>query len=160
MGNSYDEFADRYNRQWPAVFAVARWLHANGHSINIAAPNLRPRNSDYRDYQDSGDLFAEKDGKRKRIEVKGRNVDFTCAEDWPYKEGAFVCSVKSYSGKEDNVTAWISVSRDLNYAMITRTEDNEFWVKTERYDRPRERTEDFWLCPLEKVIFRKIKQEL
>ena len=160
MGNTYDEFAARYNRQWPAVFAVAQWLHSQGFTVTISAPNLRPRDSDYRQYQDRGDIIIQKDGETSRIEVKWRDLDFTCAEDWPYKEGAFVCSVKSYSGKEDDVAAWISVSRDLNYIMITKTKDRKFWIKTERYERPRERTEDFWLCPLDKVFFRKIKQEL
>lgn len=160
MGNTYDEFATSYNKQWPAVFKVAQWLHANGHTVTISAPNLRPRHANPADYHDDGDITAEKDGQKKRIEVKLRDVDFTSEKDWPYKEGLMVHSTREIADTGTPISAWLSVSRDLKYAAIMTPETRQYWKRVTRYDRKRESEDDFYICPLDKVVFRKLEQEL
>jgi len=159
MGNTYEEFAARLKSSIPGVMAIAEWLYRKEWTVILPALILRPKHADYRDYQDDGDIFAEKDGKRLRFEVKyNQRNNFTCREDWPY-EDFFLADKNSVERAKGGVAAYFWVSNDLTHAAFVRQETSPHWTIAVRYLHNIGKEQHMCVCPLEHVEFVRIKGE-
>jgi len=159
MGNSYEEFAARLKSSIPGVLAIVEWLYRKEWKIILPALVLRPREARYQDYQDDGDIFAEKDGKRLRFEVKyNTQRDFTCREDWPYGD-FFLADKNSMERAKGGVAAYFWVSRDLTHAAFVRQDKAPHWRLVTRYMKNTEKEQSIYVCSLDHVEFVRIKGE-
>jgi hypothetical protein len=121
------------------VFIVAEWLHGLGYSISVPAVTFAKRHEDWKHHADKGDLFI-RHLKRPRgyawhkVEVKGLTYDFTGAQDWPFRESMgfhsdqyIVCTKHQWDRADPKPVAYISLSRDREYAAILTTADTSSW---------------------------------
>lgn len=159
MGNTYEEFAARLKASIPGVLAIVEWLYRKEWKITLPALVLRPKNSNYKDYQDDGDIFAEKNGKKLRFEVKyNLRGNFTCRDDWPYPD-FFIADKNSLERANGGVAAYFWVSNDLTHAAFVRQETNQHWRLIKRYMKNTDKEQSIYTCPLDFVEFVRIKGE-
>lgn len=159
MDDFYSGFKARFHKSRPAVFRVAEWLHSFGYYVAIPPMHLHGEGENPMDYVDSGDLFITREDKpRQRIEVKGLNTTFTDAMDWPY-EDPFVSNKAAVDRANGDVEAYISLSADMNHVIIIRADTKEHWYVHKTIPRTTGRPEEFYVCPIEHVIFKDITRK-
>ena len=159
MGNTYEEFAARLRASVPGVLAIAGWLYRSGWAVSLPALVLRPKDQHYTKYQDRGDLFATKEEKACRFEIKYmQRANFTGVHDWPY-EDFFIADKNAVDRAKGEVAAYIWVSNDLTHAAFVRQETNKHWQPVVRYMRNTDKEQAIYVCPLEHVEFVRIKGE-
>lgn len=148
MGNSYEEFSDRYNSQWEAVFRVAAWLHSLGdRDVTIHKRQLRKKDEKPEDYFDAGDITVTKDGVKKVIEVKhDQKNDFTTVDNFPYKT-VVVIGQGSFDRNANHVAAYIRVNKSLTHALIMSTEHKNDWILEKKWMTNTEQYEGAYFCP-------------
>jgi hypothetical protein len=147
MGLSREEFQTALKKSWGAVFVVAKWLHKNGHDVSIPIS---------RDVPDSGDIFANKpDQPVKRIEVKGRNVSFTCALDWPY-EDMLVSNEAAVKRAWDDDPHYVILNAEMTHAALILPETKQHWKVIKKWASNTRMVESFYTCPIERVKFIRI----
>jgi len=153
MGNmteSKTAFQDRLKGSIPAVFVVAKWLHIKGYDVNVPAQ---------RTVADDGDIFAHKpDQPVKRIEVKGRNINFTSAADWPYVD-VLVSNEAAVKRAWDDDPHYIILNAAMTHAAIIAPESKEHWKVIKKWASNTRKHENFYTCPTEHVKFVRIDIE-
>jgi hypothetical protein len=150
MTENETSFKDRLKGSVTAVFVVAKWLHTKGYNVSIPAD---------RGVVDDGDIFANKpDQPVKRIEVKGRNVLFTSASDWPY-EDMLVSNEAAVKRAWDHDPHYVILSAEMRYAAIIAPESKEHWKVIKKWASNTRKEEYFYTCPTEHVKFVRIDIE-
>ena len=135
---------------WKAVWVVGMYLHARGdRKILIGALKLRPQGEDVAEYGDSHDLEVQMDeGETQwwRVEIKGRELAFTCCDDYPY-DTIFVDRVEKADATEPY--GYFIVNRALTHAAIIKTSTKEHWIKKTVKDTKKTREYPVFLyeCP-------------
>jgi len=156
VATTYDAFTDRLNKSRPAMFRVAEWIHRKGRSVYIPAIIAAPKGSDWKDYVDDGDLFVDDDVKgRLKVEVKHVNIDFTGPKNWPYPS-VIVSGKGTIERNMGTVETYIIVNKQMTHAMIVLGETTKHWYIKRMFAKNTQKEEDFYLCPMEHVIFTKI----
>jgi len=159
MGNTYEEFAARLKASIPGVMAITEWLYRNGWAVSLPALVLRPKNAPYQDYQDRGDLFATKDNKACRFEVKySQRANFTDYLNYPFPD-FFIADADAVDRAKGEVAAYFWVSNDLTHAAFVRQETNQHWQRVVRFMKNTNKEQAIYVCPLEHVEFVRIKGE-
>ena len=157
MDDKHDKFVDRLLGSRDAVFRVAQWLSEGGFDVQIPAIKVAGKGDDPADFYDDGDLFRRKDGSDwERVEVKGSGVEFEDKHIWPYKN-MIVSNKAAVDRGAHNVVAYIILSANWEWVAVIRADTKPYWTVSNIYASNTEKREDFYLCPTDKVIFRKIK---
>ena len=153
----HQRFQQRLRGSWPALFTAAQWLWSKGYDLEIPALRCAPTAAEHELYADSGDVFATRDGERKRFEITGLTVNFTGAADWPseFYGQAIVDRVHRFEvTKSAPPYAYIKVSKDLRYAAIILQSTNKHWYQGSRLNKKNTgNVEDYVFCPLDAVLF-------
>jgi hypothetical protein len=71
------------------------------------------------------------------LEVKGRNLAFTCVEDYPY-ETIFVCAKRRWDNRSGKPCAIIIVSEITDAAIVIPSSSRRLWTETTTHDRVRD----------------------
>ncbi len=149
MSDQHERFLKRLADSEAARWAVAMHLSSKGSLVEVPALRYAPTAAEAEQYRDEGDLFLV---TRKRIEVKGLGINFTSREDWPFPY-VFVSRKEDVERANGAVSAYISVSADLNYAAIIRKATREYWYVVEKLNRLTGNVERYMACELEHVEF-------
>jgi len=133
---SDDEFKAALQESQPAVQVAYRWLLSKGYSATVPPTVERPDFETRMSYQDKGDIILHKDGKDLRVEVKGRDLHFTSAEDFPYPTIFIDEDYKVDDPKKpiETLSAYIILNADLTYAAIIRAATRDRWTLEEHWD--------------------------
>ena len=143
-------FEDRLKGSITAVFVVAKWLHLKGYDVKISAD---------RGVVDNGDIFANKPNQPiKRIEVKGRNVNFTGASDWPY-EDMLVSNEAAVKRAWDDDPHYVILNSAMTHAALVLPETKQHWKVIKKWASNTRKEEYFYTCPIEHVKFIRIDIE-
>jgi hypothetical protein len=135
------------------VHRVAAWLNEKGYTV-VVPPVVAVQCSyeDRMNYVDNGDLFIQQ-----RIEVKARSIDFTCAEDYPFKDGMYVCAKHSYDNARPKPHSYIYLNRAMTHAAIIKSATYKHWeIKMVKDSRYKDFVQPTYSCPLSMVQFTKI----
>lgn len=142
-------FLDRLASSSRAVFLVAQMQHAKGRTVEIPKTRFAPTAAVAEGYVDGGDLIVV---TRHRIEVKHLGIEFTCRDDWPFRE-AFVSNVAAVERANGDVLAYVSVSRDYQHIAVIPRNTHQHWYIVETKAKNTGNIERFYACPLDHVIF-------
>lgn len=148
MNKNWEIFTKRFLASREAVFKVAEYLNREKNcSVLIPPMRLAPDPDFADDYKDNGDIIVN--GKH-IIEVKGRKLDFTDRDDFPWRE-LIVANVES--ADRYNAFAYFIVNRKLSCAAIIKTSTKKFWIKKIVYEEEKETFEEKYLCNKDLVEF-------
>jgi hypothetical protein len=140
--------------------------HLVFHSETIRIPGLRiaPTASVQEQYQDRGDIFILKERPTREccVQVKGLKRDFTCREDWPWKELPHVfVARKEPADREWNRTdiiGYVTVNRALTHAHICDPrETRHLWYPVTYLNKNTGNQETSYACPVEHLEFIKLE---
>jgi hypothetical protein len=157
MGNTYEEFSARYNSQWDAVFAVAKWLHGHaGTEVTINPRQLRKKHETREDFYDFGDIKIVQEGITRIVEVKhDQKNDFTDIDEYPFKFIA-LANKASFERNADKVSAYIRVSKSLTHVLVMPVANKDKWVLDKKWMTNTEQHEELYLCPKEFATIHKL----
>jgi hypothetical protein len=149
------QFRQRLHGSYRAVFVYAIHLHLNEHTVTILPTRSADTAEESQQFRDNGDLIV--DGKY-RHEVKGRNLDFTCAEDFRF-DSVLVSNCKAVDRAGNEVVAYVSLNAAFtHFASIPRSTKEHWrivWLlagNTGNYERN-------YACPKQYVTFGKLLTE-
>lgn len=151
----YSRFINRLDKSRPAVFRVAEYLHKSGFTVTIPAIHFTPSAERHAEFLDDGDIFAEKNNEKHRIEVKHIDTDFHDLESWPYKI-TLVSNVKTVERANNSVTAYIIVNKPMTHIGIIWKKTKEKWTTIELLAKNTGNTEKFYCCDPKLLDFRKL----
>jgi hypothetical protein len=149
----YDDFVYELQKSRKAVFRVAEWLHRNGKAIRIDPIKVMPRGGNVEEWVDDCDLYADD----QKIEVKCKNVSFTCKEDFPW-DTVIVSNSQTVDRNWGLITAYIIVNKEMTHAMIIPTTTKDTWWKGVLKPKNKAGEQEFYFCKTETGIFRKITE--
>jgi hypothetical protein len=136
------------------VSVVASHLERRGFKTEITPQRIRDKFEERAEYGDDADLFVfSRSGNKLGIEVKGRLLRFSSAEDFPYPT-LFVDRVAK--ADKSSVFYYISVNVDKTVIAVIRASTKDRWIKTEKYDHVKNHPLWVYECPKELVKFVKI----
>lgn len=162
MEKNHEKFLEHLKTSDEAIWLVARWLRSKGKCVMIPPYTAAKKASQWKDHVDGGDLYIvdfDKNGKitMKRLEVKKLGVNFTSAYDWPFRNKFIVCAKHSYDSADPKPEGYIIVSNDKNYfAFVPTTTKNDWYVEQRNDSRYIGVIQDFYFCPKNLVMFRKL----
>jgi hypothetical protein len=111
------------------------------HGLHVETPPFRLREhiSERRDFKDEGDLIVE----GYVIEVKSRDLYFTCASDFPY-DTIFVDTVRNWAEKKVKSLAYACASQKTHAVIVTQGWDPQFWGQDVQFDNVRKIHDTFY----------------
>lgn len=145
-----ERFEERLRGSRAAVELVARWFQSMGFTVEIT-PTRIASEEERPGYDDGGDLWVSRGGKRKRAEVKHMTgTQFTCCRDFPYQN---LMIDEAY--KADRIMdrpeflGYFIVSQDMGAMIPVYPRDKEFWFDQWRQDPADGGKEKlFKMCPM------------
>ena len=150
MSNS-DKFVSHLKASEDARWVVARWLSGRGHTVTLKPLKIRPTSADHADFADDGDIHTELG----RFEVKRLGVDFTGAEDWPFKD-YIVCGKNAWDRAEPKPYVFVTLSSNMKFAGVLVPEPAAWVVKTIIDKRYNGYSQEFYLTAASAVKFMKV----
>jgi hypothetical protein len=159
LSEQHDKFLEGLEGSSAAVFAFAFYLHMKGRRIEIAPLRKAPTAAEHADYADDGDLFIIEADKRKRVEVKGINREFTCAADWPFRDEILVSKVTTVDRtlEDTSTVGWVTLSQDMRFAVCVQVETREHWYETQKFCRNTGNIERFYAVDKRYATFHRIR---
>jgi hypothetical protein len=148
-------FRANYAKSFNAVWAVARRIHRQGElEVRISPFHLRPTFAEREAYGDAGDILVRRMGRDdwERVEVKGRSLDFTCLDDFPYP--SFFLERVNHLEKFDPAYAYFMANRALTRAAVVMGSTRPKWIgPTTFFDRTYGREANAYECPAELALW-------
>jgi hypothetical protein len=146
---THSQFLRDLGASYGPVFDVACWLKGLGYDPLITPPQTRLREN-YKQF-DQGDIVISQ-----RIEVKCRDLDFTCAED--YRFPTVFVDVKENLADEylRMVWAYVIVNKQQTHAALLRTSDRDKWIEFRGHDNRANLPRTWLTCPKEYAWFGRI----
>ena len=126
MSSQHEKFLQRLKGSVDAVFVVARWLYDKGYSVEVPVIKYADNAAESQALVDEGDIIIDTKEGKKVIEVKHLGVNFTCVDDWPFKN-ALVASASSVDRNIDRVASYICVSKDMTHGFRLDTIHADKW---------------------------------
>lgn len=156
MKTNHSRFIDHLDKSSAGVFTIAYYLYLKGLDVRIGGLRKRKSHESYKDFQDHGDLFVYKNSNKYRIEVKNLSCDFTCAEDWKFKD-FIVCASHSYDFADQKPYAYFILNKDRTHVAIVNSETSNTWRKVKRTDsRYNDYSQEFYTCDLQLIQWKEI----
>lgn len=134
------------------VAKVAEWLRSTGKTVKVNPIHIRDNVRNMSQFADGGDI--EVDGKR--VEVKQRRVRFFSKESFPY-ETIIVDAAHIWDRANPKPVAYILTNLEVTACLIVKSSTFEFWTRSKKWDRFKNRDRFFYECPIEHTSFRKIE---
>ena len=149
----WEDFTKRFKASRPSVFKVAEYLNREKNcSVYIPKMELAPNKTLAALYRDDGDIIVN---DKHVIEVKGKSVLFSSAEDWPFKERDIIVANVA-SADRHAVFAFFIVNQHMTHAAMIRGDTKDRWKKEIMPDKRRGTWEEKYLCPIDLVEFVKL----
>jgi hypothetical protein len=156
MDENHKKFLNHLHTSDDTVWFVARWLWEHGQTIYMEPRIEAPSHSVWKNYIDSGDMYIKYNDTWKRIEAKGVSVCFTGINDWPFPD-FIVCAKHSFDNANPIPACYIIVSKDKKALAIVNALQHNKWSICKRKDsRYKDVIQEFYLCPLELIKWKKI----
>lgn len=161
---NYDAYMNAVRGDGRAVARVVQWLRGRGDDAIYLPKTYAKRQEDIADHADSGDFKGVLRSFEQHLEyvygVKERGLDFTCADDFPYRD-ITVCKKAVWDFANPKPRAFFMLNRNWTHVGIVWSSTAEFWTTREFTDhRPnRGETETLYVAPLRGVPFFDIREE-
>lgn len=157
MNVAVDPFPKDLAESQETVLLVAKWIRERGNEVVVMPLRCRPTRDQWPDYTDEGDLYVN----GKRYEVKRIQHDFTCRDDFPYKN-VLVFAKAAWDKADPKPEVVVIVNRGGENAAVVMGSTFDKWVVMVTKDaRYHERTMyAAYYCPKELVSFQEITQEV
>lgn len=156
MTEQHKKFLERLNGSVAALFAVAQYISDCGYDIMVPAIKYAPTADVHMDYVDAGDIMIRRDSDEwERIEVKGKNTQFTGKHDFPFPD-VFLSNKAAADRADPKPAAYFVVSKDLKTAIIVRDETREHWFEVKVKPKNTGNEEIFYTAPIDVVSFVKL----
>jgi len=146
-------FRATLTRSWQAAWKVAQYIHSQGNvTVQVAPLIIRPSRSQRTGYGDAADvLYSYDSAKWLRCEVKWRQPEFTCADDYPYPT-IFIDRVAKIEEAPPDI--YFNVNKAMTHAAIIGIDTQEQWTGPNTYfDRIKRHPVTVMECPIELVRF-------
>ena len=134
------------------VLEAAKWLLNKGYKVTVNPTRVRPSVEKMAEYADNGDLEINE-----RIEVKGRKIDFTSREDFPYTS-IIVDVAHVWDRAKPKPAFYLLFNRARTHIAVVGRSTREAWVKVEKMDKGKNRMRTFYECPIERVKFSEVSK--
>lgn len=150
---NHQDILENVRKSKNGVSRVAEWFNTKGYAVTL--PPAPVTDSPYKDrmkFVDSGDLFIHQ-----RIEVKVRDLEFTSPQDYPFKDGVYVCAQHSFDNAVPKPYAYILLNKSMTHAAIVMASSRSTWdIREVRDSRYRDFVQPTFVCPLSEVHFVKL----
>ena len=157
MSNNLNKFLSHLDNSTAGVFTAALYFYQKGLDVRIGGLRKCTSHQNYMDFVDDGDLFVYNQGESNRIEVKNLSAQFTCAEDWCFKD-FIVCAKKAYDNATPKPYAYMIFNKGRTHMAIVKGDTHKHWKTVSRTDRRYDNyTQDFYICDLEHIQFKSIR---
>jgi hypothetical protein len=140
-------FEDDLEESKKFVEKAARWLGDKGYPVIIEPTFLRTNISDMREFSDNGDLRIVQ-----RVEVKRRNLKFTCADDFPYPS-IIVDVAHTWDRARPKPYAYLIYNEGATALCVVYGKSFPVWQKVTKPDRFKKRDRTFYECPIGECEF-------
>jgi len=157
MKDNLTKFLSHLDASTTAVFTAALYFYEKGLDVRIGGLRKCTSHQNYMDFVDDGDLFVYNQGESNRIEVKNLSAQFTCAEDWPFRD-FMVCAKNAYDNATPKPYAYMIFNKNRTHIAIVKGDTHKHWKVVSRTDRRYDNyTQDFYICDLEHIQFKSIR---
>lgn len=144
---SDDIFINRLRASHKAVLRVAERLTEQGLPVSVSPLLIRPDQSQWRDFADSGDLHIQQ-----RIEVKHRSFDFGTS-DWPHPD-YLICDANSFDRAQPKPSAYVHVSADFRtVGIVNVAKTHSEWRVREVFDKGHTMARSTYVCDPSVPVF-------
>lgn len=137
-----------------SVWAAARILQEKGHMVAIPPQVCRDKSENMAEFGDSGDLMLIQ-----RVEVKHRQLEFTCAEDFPYST-IIVDVAHAWDRADPKPVFYMIFNASKTHLAIVRKESSAHWERVTKHDSKRHRERTFYECPVRFARFLPVEPRL
>lgn len=131
MSDTHEAFLAALSESDETVGLVAMWLAGRGYMVRKPTLHFAPTHEDRRKYADHGDLIVTVE---RRVEVKRRSLDFTCAEDFPFPDIAVVRAL-TWDRADPKPWFFVNVNRAGTHAAIVQGKTFDQWSVREMIDK-------------------------
>lgn len=146
-----NDFVEALNASSKYVAAVASWMMSKNCDVMIRPTLIRPSFEARNEFADSGDIEI-----RQRIEVKHRDLDFTCASDYPFATVIVDEQFKIDRIPKGRLWGYMVVNRNCTHVCCIRPDAKSKWILSTRFDKKDGQDRKFYECPKELCVFVKI----
>lgn len=144
-------FIKDWHNSYAAVWQVGRKLAELGLPVSLPVSKLRPTSEERRQYMDSGDLEVTM-----RVEVKHRDISFTCADDYPYPTLYVDEEYKLPAQRRVSLLGYAIVNKEGTHCAFIGRASQKYWQVENRNDKAQQRVCAFVTVPKEHVEFFKL----
>jgi hypothetical protein len=130
---------------------VAEYLRVRDYDISVPETVVRPDFDQRHHYRDGGDILMQK-----RIEVKRRRFNFTCAEDYPYDTVILSPCYVVDRIPLAQLEGFVVVNEPGTHICIVKADSRPEWQRIQRYDRYYARQEEYYTVSKEWCWFDRI----
>jgi len=149
--NNLNKFLSHLDNSTAGVFTAALYFYEKGLDVRIGGLRKCDSYKNYMNFVDDGDMFIYRNGEKYRIEVKNLSAEFTCKEDWPFKD-FIVCAKKSYDHATPKPYAYLILNKNRTHMAVVKGDTNPSWKTIQRVDSRYENyTQEFYLCDLDLI---------
>ena len=148
------EFINALADSQAAVDLVAAHLRHYGAQITVPEVKVRPSFAQRMDYQDQGDILLTQ-----RIEVKHKQIDFTCADDYPFETVMLDAAYKIDAMPWGHLHSYVLVNRAKTHAGLVKSSSRPQWSQTTVYDRKERERRAYYVAPVSVTWFFPLQQE-
>ena len=166
-------FGYRLLKSHKYVLGMAALFWGAGYRVDIEPPEVSPRVEEARDYTDTGDFWVlmaasgqpggwtsmtgDHGDRWRRFEVKARTAEFTCAEDWEYRDYAtrfMVVSCRYWDTAEPRPTAIFCLNPQINRVAIVRSDSYRHWERRWVWMSNTKKHEEVYIIDPDRVTYR------
>jgi hypothetical protein len=142
------EFITALHQSQDAVDKVAGFLKGRGAEVSVPELKVRPDFTQRFAYQDDGDIHITQ-----RVEVKRKQLDFTCADDFPFATVMTDAAYKINSIPWGHLHSYFVLNRAMTHAALVLNHTRPQWVEETVYDSKERERRTYLACPKELAHF-------
>lgn len=137
-----EEFLTALADSQTAVDTVAAFLAGKGAAVTVQPMRVRPTFEERFDYQDSGDIHINQ-----RIEVKHKQTDFTCLDDFPFPTIITDSVYKVDTIPWGHLHSYVIVNRAATHAALIPALTRKHWAPIVVWDSKEREQRQYYACP-------------
>ena len=142
------EFLAALSDSQAAVDTVAAFLAKHGATVAVQPVKVRPTFEQRFEYQDSGDIHITQ-----RIEVKQKQTDFTCSDDFPFETIITDAVYKVDTIPWGQLHSYVIVNRDMTHAALVPSQTRKHWTPMRVWDSKEREHRSYYTCPKSLATF-------
>lgn len=131
---AWDDYKRKLRKSNDAVWAVARYLHNFTYTVTVPALRIAQDVSQYREFQDEGDIILHRDDQDNIVEVKHQSWEWTEHSHIPWPE-IIVCAKRSYDRHKKKPAAYFLVNKQLSHSLVIPTSTYSSWTVKDIHDK-------------------------